>query len=129
MPITALYAGLLTPIFLVLAVRVILVRRNQQIGVGDGGNPVLLRRMRVHANFAEYVPLAVLLLGLAESLGTPRAVLHGIGIALLLARLSHAYGMSQPNETLLFRVFGVVTTFLVLVVAAGACLCGAIVRP
>ena len=68
MPITALYAGLLAPLFLLLSVRVIRQRRGAKVAVrGDGGDAMLLRRMRVHANFAEYVPLALLLMALAEN--------------------------------------------------------------
>jgi len=125
-PITALYASLMVPLFLVLAARVIRARRGARIAVGDGGNRMLIRRMRVHANFAEYVPLSLLLLGLAESLGTNAWLLLGLGIALLGARLSHAFGMSQVEENFSFRVAGVVTTFGVLGIAALACFYGAL---
>lgn len=128
MPITALYASLLVPLFLVLASRVIRARRGARIAVGDGGNRMLIRRMRVHANFAEYVPLSLLLLGLAESMGTSAWLLHGLGIALLGARLSHAFGMSQVEENFSFRVAGVITTFGVLGIAALVCLYGALTR-
>ena len=66
MEITALYASLLAPLFILLSVRVIGARRSARVPVGDGGNTVLLRRMRVQANFAEYVPFALLLMALAE---------------------------------------------------------------
>ena len=126
MPITALYAGLLVPIFVLLAFRVIAVRRGQKISVGDAGDADLLRRMRVHANFAEYVPFALILMGLAESLKTSPQWLHVMGIALLAARLCHAYGMSQAKDILPLRVAGVLTTFAVLIGAAIACVMGAL---
>ena len=122
MPITALYAGLLVPIFIVLAVRVIRVRRGQKISVGDAGDASLLRRMRVHANFAEYVPLALVLMGLAESLKSDPRLLHGLGIVLVLARLAHAFGMSPAKDILPLRAAGVVGTFFVLIAAALACI-------
>ncbi len=128
MPVTALYAGLLAPLFIFLAFRVIDARRGAQIAIGDGGNKDLLRRMRVHANFAEYVPLAVILLGLAESLKTDSRLLHALGAALVLARLSHAWGVSQPKENLRFRQAGMATTFTMIIVAALACLFGALWR-
>ena len=128
MPITALYASLLTPLFLLLAIRVIRVRRGARVAVGDGGNALLMRRMRVHANFAEYVPVALVLMALAESLGTNRWLLHGLGIALVTSRLAHAYGMSQAQERFGFRVAGMVTTFWVLGIAALACFWGAVAR-
>lgn len=128
MPITALYASLLTPLFLLLAIRVIRARRGASVAVGDGGNALLMRRMRVHANFAEYVPIALVLMALAESLGTSAWLLHGLGIALLASRLTHAYGMSQAKEKFAFRVAGMVTTFWMLGIAALACLWGAIAK-
>ena len=69
MKITAFYAGLLALLFLFLSARTITYRRAQQVEIGDGGNRELLRRVRVHGNFAEYVPLGIVLMGLSESLG------------------------------------------------------------
>jgi uncharacterized membrane protein YecN with MAPEG domain len=128
MPITALYASLLVPLFLLLAIRVIRARRGASVAVGDGGNALLMRRMRVHANFAEYVPLALLLMALAEGLGTSNWLLHALGIALLGGRLVHAFGMSQAEEKFAFRVAGVVTTLSMLATAALACFYGALAR-
>jgi len=67
--ITPLYAALLALVFLVLSFRVIFVRRGERISLGDGENPALRARVRVHANFAEYTPLALLLMLMAELLG------------------------------------------------------------
>jgi uncharacterized protein len=120
MPITAFYAGLLAPLFILLAVRVIRHRRGAKVAVGDGGDATLLRRMRVHANFAEYVPFALLLMTLAESLHAPNLLLHVLGLALVVGRLCHAYGVSQMKEPLNFRVIGTATTFTVIGVAAVA---------
>ena len=72
MPITALYAALLAPVYIILAARVIGARRAGNTAAGDGGGTTLLRRMRVHAKFAEYVPFVLTLLGLSESLGFPK---------------------------------------------------------
>lgn len=126
MPITALYAGLLAPLFLLLSVRVIRQRRGAKVAVGDGGDARLLRRMRVHANFAEYAPFALLLMALAESLQTWPWFLHLLGLALLAGRLSHAYGVSQQQETYSFRVFGMAATLGVTGAAAAACLFGSL---
>ena len=122
MAVTALYAGLLAPIFLILSFRVIAVRRGAKIALGDAGDPVLLRRMRAHANFAEYVPFCLVLIGLAESTGAPLVVLHGLGIVLLAGRLSHAIGVSRHPETFAWRVGGMIVTFSVIGVAAIFCL-------
>jgi uncharacterized protein len=122
MVITAFYAGLLVPLFIILAARVIRERSAAQLALGDGGQPMLLRVIRVHANFAEYVPLALLMMALAESLRTPALLLHGLGLLLLVGRISHAYGVSCPKERLQFRVTGMMATFTVLIAGALICL-------
>ena len=78
----------------------------------------MLRAMRVHANFAEYVPFALLLIFLVESSGANPLVVHALGVALLVARLSHAYGVSQQKENFRFRVLGMATTLTVLLLSA-----------
>jgi uncharacterized protein len=126
MHVTALYAGLLAPLFLVLSMRVIRTRHGAKVGIGDGGDKVLQRAMRVHANFAEYVPFALLLMALAESLGTWNWLLHLMGAALAAGRLTHAYGVSQSKENLRFRVGGMAATLTVIGAAASACVFGAL---
>ena len=128
MPITALYAALLAPLFLILSARVIGRRREARVALGAGEDAELLRRMRVHANFAEYTPFALVCLALAESLATPALVLHLAGSALLLGRYVHAFGVSQARERIPLRVFGMVTSFAAISIAAAACLYGAAVN-
>lgn len=57
-----LYAALLALIFVFLSVRTLRLRRTLQIGIGDGGNTEMLRAMRVHSNFSEYVPISLILI-------------------------------------------------------------------
>jgi uncharacterized membrane protein YecN with MAPEG domain len=122
MKITALYAGFLAILFILLAIRVIRERRGAKVAVGDGGNALLLRRMRVHANFAEYVPFALLLMALAESLLAWPWLIHLQGLSLIAGRVSHAYGVSRTPENFNFRVFGMAVTLTVIGTAAAACL-------
>ena len=119
--ITAFYAALLAVLFIYLSVRVIGWRREHRVEFGHGEDFQLLRRMRVHANFAEYVPFALLLMGLAESMAPPRIILHLVGITLVAGRLLHAYGLSQTPHILRYRVWGTTLTFLALGVAALMC--------
>lgn len=118
MPITALYAALLTPVLLFLTFRVIGHRRAQRVEIGDGGDRELLRRMRVHANFIETVPMALILLALAESLKGPVLILHAIGLALLIGRLVHAYALAQEPHIMQLRVAGMVATLTAIIAAA-----------
>jgi len=118
MQIVPFYAGLLALVFVVLSVRVIRQRRGAKVAIGPGGNPSLERAMRVHANFAEYVPFAVVLLALMELQRAPAFLLHALGLVLLVGRLAHAYGVSQEKENFRFRVTGMMATFATLVIAA-----------
>ncbi len=121
MKITALYAALLAVLFLVLTFRTLNYRRTQQVEIGDGGDRQLLRRVRVHGNFAEYTPFALLLIGIAESLGLAAAEVHGLGLLLLAGRVVHAYGLSQNPHILPMRVVGMVATLAAIALAAAAC--------
>ncbi len=118
MSIIPLYASLLALLFVALSLQVIRLRRSRQIAIGDAGDAAMLRAMRVHSNFAEYVPLCLFMIYLVETQLGWALLVHGLGLVLLLARLSHAYGVSQARENLRFRVFGMLGTFAVLVVAA-----------
>ena len=69
-PITALYAGVCAFVLLALAARVIRLRWALKVGIGDGGERTLNRAIRVHGNAAEYVPIALVLMLVAE-LGQP----------------------------------------------------------
>ena len=125
MPITALVAAVLTPLYILLTLRVIGLRRTAKVAVGDGGDVALMRRMRVHANFAETVPFTLVLMGLAESLNAQPRFLYLIGACLVAGRLVHAYGVSQTKETFSFRVSGMVLTLVAMIIAALACVFGA----
>ena len=118
MRILPAYAALFALIFVYLSLRTIGLRRKLQIGVGDGDNPLMLRAMRVHANFAEYVPFALLLVFLVESQGARAGLVHGLCATLLVGRLLHAWGVSQTRENFRFRISGMVLTFATLVSAA-----------
>ncbi|HUJ36235.1 MAG TPA: MAPEG family protein [Hyphomicrobium sp.] len=121
MRITALYASLLAVLFLFLSVRVIGWRRQQRVEIGHGEDVQLLRRMRVHANFAEYAPFTLLLMALAENLGPPHVLVHLVGLTLLAGRAMHAYGLSQTPHILKYRVWGMTLTFAAMGIAAMIC--------
>jgi uncharacterized membrane protein YecN with MAPEG domain len=116
--IVPVYAAVLTFIFIFLSVRVIRSRVLTRIGLGTGGNRGLERRMRIHANFAEYVPLALLLLVFMEMRGRPAWLLHLLCAALVLARVGHAIALWDEKEIAPLRIASVSTTFVVMLVAA-----------
>lgn len=116
--ITSSYVALFALFLVFLSFRVLLLRRSKGVGVGTGGDLTLERAIRVHSNFTEYVPIALLLLYFTEQSGTSTIVLHSLFIALLLGRIVHAYGVSQVDENYTFRVFGMFLTFGVLISAS-----------
>ena len=121
MYVTPLYAALLALWFLVLSVRVIRYR-GRGISLGDGGDPAMLRLIRGHANFAEYVPLALIMMVMLELTHVSIYVLHLLGLALLIGRLLHGYALSFTRRFQSGRVAGTVLTFVVLVAEAILCL-------
>lgn len=118
MSVTPVYAGLISLVFVFLSFRVIGLRRKARIGLGDGGNRSLMRRQRVHGNFAEYAPLVIVLMALAELQGQSTWTIHLIGICLVAGRLLHAYGVSQEPELAKLRVAGMALTFTALISGA-----------
>ena len=121
MIVTPLYAGLLALWFVVLSVRVINVRP-RGILFGDNGDAKLTRVVRAQANFAEYVPLALLLMGFLEASRYSIYLLHGLGIALVVARLFHGFALSFGWQIRFGRVTGAALTFAVLLIEAVLCL-------
>lgn len=122
--ITGLYAGIAGLLLLVLSIRIIRVRRARQLAIGDGGDEDLARRIRAHANFTEYAPLALVLLAIVEAAAYPAWVVHGLGIALIAGRASHAWSMTAASIPT--RTVGMVLTFAVLVLASALAIAAAL---
>lgn len=116
--VTPLYAGLLGLFYVGLSSWVVKVRVSQKIASGDKGNPVMHNAMRTHANFAEYTPLALILIGFAELQGLPGKAVHILGALLLLARVMHGFGMGRMPHTPALRGGGAALTFLVILLTA-----------
>jgi uncharacterized membrane protein YecN with MAPEG domain len=117
-PIVSLYAALLALLFVGLSIRTLLLRRRLRIAIGDAGNEIMLRAMRAHSNFAEYVPISLLLIYLVEQSGAGPLFVHALGLCVLAGRLSHAVGVSRVNERYGYRVFGMSLTLTPLIVTS-----------
>jgi uncharacterized protein len=121
MVVTPLYAGLLTLWFAVLSVRVMNLRRRGML-FGDNDDVSVTRIVRAQANFAEYVPLALLLMGLLEVSRYSIYLLHALGLILLVARLLHGSALSFGWQMRFGRVSGAALTLIVLLIEAVLCL-------
>ena len=127
MTIVPIYAALLALLFVLLGERTIRTRHRRGVALGHGDDPAMLRAMRVHANFAEYVPLALLLIYFVELSSQAPWLVHLLGVTLLLARLCHAFGMSRTPENFRYRVAGMGLTFSVILVSAAYILIRALI--
>lgn len=114
--ITSLYAGLCGLLLVFLYVRVSQRRLATKIGMGAGGDTVLEQRIRAHGNFIESVPIALILLYLLEQAGVDSVVIHAFGVALVLARVAHAQGISTTAGRSPGRFYGSIGTLLVIAV-------------
>ena len=134
MSITTLYAGILGLMYLVLTLRIVRMRRTERALIGPGESDGMLRSIRAHGNFAEYVPLGLILIGLLEAQKGAPLLLHALGFLLLAGRISHAYSLLRHEPKTLgaqklsvkFRVLGMVCTFTVFTVASLALLYSAL---
>jgi uncharacterized protein len=122
MIVTPLYAGLLALWFLVLSVRVARNRGKRQVSLGDGGDTMLQRMIRAQGNFAEYVPMVLVLLVILELSHFSTYVLHGLGITLVVGRLLHGYALGFSKQFMFGRVVGAVLTFATLLIAGPLCI-------
>ena len=116
--VTPIYAALVALLFLVLSARVISYRRANMISLGDTGDKALLKRMRAQANCAEYAPLALFLMLVAELNGAPAFAVHLMGAALLAGRVLHAVGFSATPQKMILRQSGMLLTLGMILLSA-----------
>jgi len=108
------YTALLGLLLIALSINVVMARRRYRVGLGVGTEEGMQQAVRVQANFAEYVPLAVVLLILSEVTLMPTAAVHVAGIALVTSRLLHAWGLSHSAGRTFGRFYGTAGTWLVI---------------
>ena len=93
--------------FVFLSVRVMQRAAGRRRRSAPAATAALERRIRVHANFAEYVPLALILLGFLEMRGHAAGISICLCLALLAGPLAHAWGVSQEPDDMRLRGAGV----------------------
>jgi uncharacterized protein len=94
---TSIYAAFSGLLLVYLALQTIKVRRANKVKLGDGGVFDLQSASRAHGNFAEYMPIAIIMLFLLEYNGAPVLLIHVMGIAFLAGRWIHAQGLLKDN--------------------------------
>ena len=116
--ITPLYAAAFGLLYVFLALNVIRLRFRYRIGYGEGEHGDLIKAVRAHANFGEYVPMALILMWIVESMTFSSVLVFWLGAALLVARVLHVFGMLYPKSMLICRQVGMVVTLAVIVIAS-----------
>jgi hypothetical protein len=126
LPCTRLFGGMSGLFGIALSFGVIQLRATKGIGMGDGGNALLARRIRGHANFMENAPLTLLLLAVCESTqACPSWGLYTLGSIFLSGRLAHGYAFWNETPFMLGRIFGIGSTFTVQCYLSMFCVGGA----
>lgn len=115
LPITLTIAGAAALLNIWLARRVGQMRLTHKVSIGDGGNEALIARMRAQANFIEYTPFVLILILLIELAEGSKLWLWIVGVAYILARIAHGFGMDRPaGDKLKLRTIGIIVTALIL---------------
>ena len=117
-PVTSIALVVLVPLFIRLAFNVIKKRKAHQVALGSGQHSDLEAAIRAHGNFAEYVPLVLLLMLVAELNGAPWWLVAVNAVLLVTGRLIHAAAIPAGNISK--RVQGMKLTFASLVVGSVA---------
>lgn len=115
------FVALFVLISIPMSIAVGLRRAGTGIMLLHGEDEDLLRRIRAHGNFTEYVPLALLALVGAELAGAPGWLVLGAGVTLVVARLAHYAGLRR-SATSPGRLIGALLTSITLAVLAVAIL-------
>lgn len=115
--ITPLFAAIFGLMYMALSFNVVRYRLGSKISLGSGENKDLEQAIRVHGNFMEYVPFALLLMWFIETLTLSANVVFWLGSILLIARVSHVFGMFYPKQLQTLRALGTVVTFGVIIKA------------
>jgi uncharacterized membrane protein YecN with MAPEG domain len=122
--LSLIYVGLMAFFYLGLTIWVIRWRWSEKRGLGHADDPKspLFRAVRVHGNFAEFVPLLLLLLVLDEMTGRIPWMVHVFGSALIIGRVFHFFGVRRSDGATWQRAVGVVLTSFLLVSLGGSLL-------
>jgi len=116
--ITAIFSAVLALMFVKLSFRVIELREFQKEVLENGEVGALDRAIRAHANFTEYVPMGLMLMGVLELNGAPWVSVAIVGTFSVLGRYFHAQGMRDDVHDFANRIAGMKFTLVGLALSA-----------
>lgn len=118
-PVTAVFAAVTGLLLLVLSAQVVKFRLKYRKGLGVNDDPEFEAAVRAQANLVEYAPLGLIMLAIAELNGVSGALIYWTGMALVVGRILHAWGMiNGKGGPHLARMIGILLTWLAILVAA-----------
>ena len=119
MPLTPFFAAVLALLYVFLSLQVIKQRIGKNISLGTAEDKDLVIATRIHGNFSEYVPFALLLLWFVEVITAWREMIIVLGCVLVVGRVLHVIGINNMRNLFIFRQIGMLATFLVILICAG----------
>lgn len=118
-PVTGVFAAVLGILLLVLSAHVVKFRFKYRKNLGVTDDRDFEVAVRTHANLVEYAPLALIMLAIAELNGVASGLIYWTGMALVVGRILHAWGMINGNgEPHKARALGILLTWLAILAAA-----------
>jgi len=115
---TLLFAAIFGVLHVIFTLRVGAYWLSSKISLGGGGDKVLLKRVRAHANFVETVPMGLLLLVLNELNGLAENTLFILGSVFLLSRLIHYVTIVSRFLPVIMRPLSMLGTLGVILTSA-----------
>ena len=114
--IFAIGCSILTFLYMYLSFLVILQRRKYHLAYLTNEDKAFIARFRAHANFAEYVPLTLILMAISIVFQIHYLALTVLMLALIIARIFHAYGLvkMERKKRFNYRFYSVATTFVIM---------------
>lgn len=109
--VTSVTAAILALFYVYLSIRIIHLRRQLHVSLGDGGHQDISLAIRAHGNFSEYVPISLILLACAELNQANRIILVLLALAVITGRAFHARAFLSTSHHFRYRKTGMVLTF------------------
>lgn len=116
--IVGLYVALNVLLHIFLMMNVGLQRGKSKVSLGDGGDPVLLGKIRAQGNFVENAPMVLIAMIAMASLSASPLALHIVGAGFTIGRVFHAHGITRANNNGVGRVIGASSNLFILLGAA-----------
>lgn len=116
--ITGLYAGFLGLFLALLSIRVIGLRGNpvfKFMAFRNFGDETLQRAIRGHGNLAEFAPIMLIMMLIAETNGASSVTLHSLGGIFLVGRLAHGICFGFLRRSMILRIGGIALTLTALI--------------